>query len=68
MPAKKNTPVAIQETTASEVAESEMPESIRALDGDNYLSISERYGLDARKLSELNGCTPVLTGTLIRLV
>lgn len=49
------------------------PDGIRALDGDSYISIANRFatGKAARelaiKISELNGGTPVRAGKLIRL-
>lgn len=44
-----------------------VPAWIRALEGDNYLTIAERYDLDPATLLELNGGAPVLTGGLIVL-
>ena len=73
---KKTTPKPVAQNSAgSKLAESKEPPmvvnpqplSIRAEDGDNYLTIAERYGLDASELYVLNGQAPIITGVLIRL-
>ena len=46
----------------------EAPSSVRALAGDSYLTIAERYGLRARDLHSLNDAAPVREGSLVRLL
>lgn len=44
-----------------------MPQATRALAGDNYITIAERFGLNASELFELNGQAPIGENTLVRL-
>lgn len=44
-----------------------LPMAMRALEGDNYLTIAERYNLDAGELFALNGGAPVRAGARIVL-
>lgn len=66
-PVVAETPAPAVEAVPEAPKAAETPCCVRAKAGDNYLTIAERYGLDAHALVELNGGNPILTGTKVHL-